>query len=467
MRLGPFELRRAAAAQAPPVPRTRGATGTVNQDGYIVREEWNPELLGKEALRVYRKMRTDPTVREAEQHLFAPIKNATWEIQPASDSPEDLEVAAAVRMAYFDWAKRPFQQHLHQALTGLSYGFQVFEYAWQVVEDEVAYDDPDSGEEVTVPGRQYVTFHHFSQRLPETIWKWNAQDSELVSVVQHAMRNGVFEELEMDARDLLVFTNEQEGDDFEGQPLLRAAYAPWFLKRLVERVMGVAVERHALGTWLAYPQSTQAGDEDELNRLEEILTAQGLGDSPYIIAPGPKATATMPGYLLELVTPQGQLPDFVKTLEYLRGEIKGTVLARFSELGHGQTGARATGDTQSEVWYDALHAAANWFAGVHNTFAIPRFVAMNFGDRVKPPKLVAQNIESRSLEEFANAHYRLVASGAIVADTSYRQFIRREMGAPDEDEDTAEQLAEQEQVEDEPPPPKTAEPDPDDTPEED
>jgi len=159
------------------------------------------------------------------------------------------------------------------------------------------------------------------------------------------------------------------------------------------------------------------------------------GEYSYLVFPGPKATASeqgRDGFWFEIVTPSSTIPDLVNYLEYLRGEIKGNVLARFSELGHGSVGARATGDTQSEVWVDALHSVARHFASM-NEQAIRRLVDMNY-DVDDYPKLTVQDIESRSLTEFADAHYKLVSTGAIYPDASYRDFVRKTLGAPDEDD---------------------------------
>jgi hypothetical protein len=465
VRLGPFEINRDGFHLATKIATvgpasisessSAGATGTVIQDGYIVRDEWNSDLRGKEALKTFRKMRRrDGSVREAEQHIFAPIKNATWEVEPYSDDPEDLEIAAAVRACYFKWADYPFQQHLHQALIHLSIGRKVFEYGFDVVEDEVSYDDPSTDETITVPSRQYVTIARFEERLPETIVRWPQKNGRLAGIVQQAYKNGNYEEIPIPVANLLVFTNEQEGDDYEGYPILESAYPAWFLKRMVERTAGAAVERHGMGVWVAYPPESQSDNSAEADRLEEILSAVGLGDSPYIIAPGPKQTADTPGYVIELQSPPGQLPDFVNLLEYLRGEIKGNMLVRFSELGHGRTGARSTGDTQSQVWYAALHAAATYVAEIHNKNAIPRFVRMNFGVE-RFPTLVVEDIESRSLEEYAKAVALLTTAVPELNDTPWRQWIRRSLDAPDADEEEAAAALLEEE-----PPPDPSKPDP-------
>ncbi|MCL4836425.1 MAG: hypothetical protein KJ058_00480 [Thermoanaerobaculia bacterium] len=431
----------AAATPAARPPAELGASGTINLSGFLQGEEYLRDLQGQQGQDVYRRMRrSDPAVREALWHIFAPILNATWDVEPPPHGDDtDMEITVALRHAYFGgWLdpKRGFRQHVRQALDHLTYGHALFEPVWHVKEAELTLDT-ETGP-TTLPPRQFLTWLRFAPRLPRTVYRWNTDGGDLLSVTQHAYRpDGSYNQVEIPADRLLVFVNEMEGDDWAGVSILRSAYKPWFMKELVEKVMGVSVERHGVGINTAYMPDRFRDDEAMVTRVEEMLRDVGSGDRPYLVFPGPKATAGQEGrdgFLFEIVTPASSLPDLVKVCEYFRGDIKGNVLARFAELGHASVGARATGDVQSEVWYDALHQVASYICDVHNGDAIPRWVRANYGDRAAYPRLVAQDIESRSLDEFAGAVSRLVVSGAAVADGSLRGFVRRAIGGPDEDD---------------------------------
>jgi hypothetical protein len=205
------------------------------------------------------------------------------------------------------------------------------------------------------------------------------------------------------------------------------------MKETVEKIMVVAIERHGVGTPVAYPSSAGKNDDAYMDRLELILANHRSGEFNYIVAPDPRAQGAIDGCEFTILGGSGTIPNFQDPLTYLRGEIKGNVLARFSELGHGSVGARATGDVQSEVWKDALHTIARQIEEVHAT-AIKRLVDANYPGVTAYPKLRAQDIESRSLKEFADANAMLVSAQAIVPDASYRAFVREGIGAPDEDE---------------------------------
>jgi hypothetical protein len=439
LRLGPLEFRRYQAAAA---PRTRvqarperGASGTQNIDGYLQSHEYLRELTFPLSIRVYSEMRrSDPSVREALWHVWAPILNATWSVEPVSDDPLDLEVAEFVSRAYFEWQDEPFLQYLTQALRYLAHGFALFETPMKVYEGELEFENPATHEKTTVR-RQWLTWRRFAERLPETVTRWHVDEGELIEIEQQAWKDGDWGEWTLPAEECVLYVNEQEGDDYSGVSLLRTAYKPWWIKTIVEQTAGVAVERHGVGINTAYVPAQYRDDDVMLDRIEEMLAKVRAGEFSYLVFPGPKATASesgRDGFTFEIVSPQGTLPDLVGYLEYLRGDIKGNVLARFAELGHGSVGARATGDVQSEVWYDALRGIARYVAAV-NERAVKRLVDMNYSVE-QYPKLTVSDIESRNLEEFANAHFRLLSGGAILPDASYRAFVRGIVDAPDEDD---------------------------------
>lgn len=447
MRIGPVELRRARAATVEPraIPET-GASGVVNLQGFLQELEYSNDLRGRSRFTNLETMRSsDGAVQEAIGHITAPIRDATWDVEPASTQEHDLEVAAAVRAAFMDWMCQPFAEYLDQALDYLVFGHQVFEIADHVVEKPLTVCIPGQDDRI-LPAKQWLTFRRFAQRLPATIWRWNVDDNEdLVSVVQQAWKDDGYHTLEMPAEQLLVFVNQKRGADWTGRSILRSAYKHWVMKELVEKIEVVALERLGVGVLVGYPSNSSANDTTVLDRMEDILRDIRAGANTYIVSPGPKgqsSAAGQDGFLFEILTPGGSPPDFKSAKEYHRGEIKGAMLVRFSELGHGTTGARSTGDTQSKVWLSSLSAVARHIGEV-NQKAICRFVDANYRNVTDYPRLVAHDIDPGSLEEFANTHFRLVTAGAIRPDDAYYRFVRESVGAPPEEDSAALDLEEQ------------------------
>lgn len=456
MKLGPLEIRRrrVAAAVDPSVKKPSagpaiGASGTVNYDGFLVSDDYNPDLRGNDAIDVWDKMlRSDGSVQEAVEHIFSPLKNATVSVEPP-DNPDDDELLATALVgdSFFETLNQPFVELLDQELDYLSFGHQVFEISWQVVERELRYEvpgefdvDPVSGRRTpkveVVPSQQWLVWDRYEQRLQKTIQQWHQQGGVLQSITQFVLKDDKPATITIPAGNLLVLINKRRGDQFTGRSILRAAYKPWFLKEIIERVEASSLERWGLGILVGYLPQSQRDDATALSRLEDILENLRAGENTYVAFPGPKQGAGPngdEGYAVEIISPHGTPPDFDTAKTYHRAEIKAAVLARFAELGHAQTGARSTGDTQSRVWVDALHAVAHYLEDVHKP-AIRQLVDANIPGVTRYPRLVFSGIEAKDLQEFAEAVSSLVSSTAVNADATFRGWVRTELDAPPEDE---------------------------------
>jgi hypothetical protein len=450
MKLGPFEILRAAKASATPTPKASaevGASGTIVLNGFVQTDEYQPDLRGRLGVERFKKMlMSDGSTQEAIEHIFAPLRNATFKVEPPDEPDDDELVATAiVEAALFDWLEQPWLEHVEAALEYLPYGHAVFETPMQVVEKELRvcvpgeYDVSPDGRKVeryrTIPTTQYLTLKRFAPRLQETIWKWFMEDGKLTSIVQQAFKDGNWGNWEIEAEDLLVLTNKRRGDDFTGRSILRAAHKAWLMKLDIEKIAMASIERHGVGVNVGYLPESQRSDEVALSRLEDMLRDLRSGTKSYMAFSGPKQGAGVngnEGYLFEIQSPSGGIPDFTPILEYHRGEIKAAVLARFAELGHGSTGARATGDIQSVVWFAALGAVGKYLCEAHQP-VLERIVDANI-QVSRYPKLTVTDIEVRNLVEFAQSNAQLVASGAISVDAPYRAYVRDGIGAPEEAE---------------------------------
>jgi hypothetical protein len=436
-----FELPRiraaAAPAKIPVVPEEAGATGTVNVSGFLQSSEYLPQLTGLQGLKTIDQMlRSDGSVQEATEHIISPIKNATWVVQPAAETPEALEQAAFIDCAYFSHLSTPWLESLDEQLDYLWYGFAAFEPLYKVVEESLYYLDPQTKDRVDLEPRQFLTLDHFAPRMQQTIYKWNSEGPRLLSVVQHALKDGDWGEWEIPVdqgplRTLLVLVNKKRGDEWTGRSMLRAAYKHWFAKDLIEKQEIVALERWGVQIPVGYPPD--GTDKGAIDRVEQILVDLRGGEHSYIASPGPKQTAQQAGYVWEFMDMKGTPPNFSDAINRHRGDIKAAVLARFAELGHSSVGARATGDIQAVVWFAALHAIGRYIAEAHAP-VIKGLIDANYSGVEEYPKLVAQDIEVRNLVEYATAISQLVSSAAVTMTPDTEAAIRAGAGLPEKEE---------------------------------
>lgn len=456
-----------------------GSTGTINYQGFLQPSEYVPELRGLDAVLVYERMRrSDPSVRETLWHMFGPVINAVWSIEPPADPTDDeREQAEFVRAALFDWLDQPWTEVLEYVLSYLTFGHSVVEMLFQAVEKPLtvrspvvgAPDEPDADatpdsvpadttptgvgkdgiqapamppdtETEQLPSRMFTTWRKFSPRLPQTLWQWHVDESgDLEKITQTTwvtQSDGTqgYQIVDLPAKNLLVFTHEKWGDEFTGISLLRSAYKPWIMKEMLEKIATIAYERHGVGYLIAYLPREK--ENDETLRSEVLKMLLELKQDAVAVMPGPKQTSGPgggSGYLLEILAPSSGIPDFETMLRYYRGEIAGAMLTRFKELGQsGTTGARATADVQSTAWYNALHSIARYIESKFNC-AIEDLVDLNYQGVARYPTLKAAGIEARNLLEFAQSMALLVDSKLIAPDEVTRQWSRTMIDAPAED----------------------------------
>jgi hypothetical protein len=467
-----------------------GAAGTINYDGYLQPSDYNPDLTRFQALDIYERMRrSDPSVRETLWTVKQPIINAEWAIVPPDDATEqEREISEFVRAALFDWPDQPWTEMLEHALTYLDFGHSVFETTFQIVEraltvrqpvdgqgsEDLDPQDGSGGDDVpaeseagdleaselptatknvvlapvplppdttttVMPPRKFTTWRRFAPRLPRTIWKWNVDEfGELTHITQLVFVNQedgtqAYQTVEIPAANLMVFTHEKWGDEWTGISLQRAAYKAWIMKELIEKIAGIAYERHGVGYIVGYMSRDRADDKAMQTAFANGI--QALRSDAWSVIPGPKlmsgATGDQ-GYLIEILTPPGGIPDFTAILLYWRSELAGAMLARFKELGHAAVGSKATADVQAAVWYNALHAIARYLEAIFNV-AIRRLVDLNYPGVKRYPTLKASGIEARNLLEFAQSVALGVDAEMLSPDTATRNWFRATIDAPPED----------------------------------
>jgi hypothetical protein len=313
--------------------------------------------------------------------------------------------------------------------------------------DDVPTPELPQKEMRKLPKRQFTVPMKFHQRLPKTIIGWHSdvygEIDRITQIAPMRIADGgqEYKEVDIPGSHLLVFTYDKWGDEHSGTSILRSAFKPWQLKEIIEKVCAIAYERHGVGIPVAYIPRDKENDTELLDDLEDKLTNLRAGESTFLIFPGPKAVGNTIGYHFEIESPEGGIPDFTNILEHLRGDIKGAMLVRFSELGHAQTGARATSSNQQEVWYAALHALARYIQAQLNVF-IRRLVDVNYPDVERYPKFVFRNIEARNLLEYAQGIALMANAEMLVPDEPTRDWVRRSIDAPAEDKDEARLRAE-------------------------
>ena len=214
------------------IPKTeQGVTGTKIYGGLVYGQEFNAEWTDIKQFENADKMRrTDAQVNASLLSIELPIRSATFTVEPASDDNKDLEIAEFVEDNLFHNKNFSWNFFIRHVLYHLQFGCYLFEQVYQL-ED----------------GKYWLK--SFSPRIPKTIQKWHQNpDGSLKEVEQLAIRpGGGYGIFHIPNEYLVVFTHDQEGHNWKGTSILRAAYRNWKIKDMLLRVDAMRHERHGLG----------------------------------------------------------------------------------------------------------------------------------------------------------------------------------------------------------------------------
>lgn len=484
----------AGTSNATPPRKQLGRSGTVNTRGFILKDEINQRLVFPNDLREYDIMqKTDATAKWMLGLLTMPIRATDVFMEPPKNpSPEELEATAYAEHAVFEELSGGFPDVLRRSLTMLGMGHSVFERVAELREVEFTYEIEsiemvDPPEPIPVPHdgppapfatppppkpgppappaphpgapplmppppppkpipvkesktvkREAFVVSKLAERLQRTLWEWHPKDSdrsELDHVVQRTQDGLTPEPIEIPGDRLLVFTNEQEGDDWRGVSILRSAWKPYYEKLELENMEAIGLERTA-GLPIVYPPENAT--DDQVESVEEAVKSMRQGENLYIIMPGPKAgtgnTAdSKEGWLIEDLAVKGQ-GDGEKGMEAAiqrkESAMARNVWAEFMRLGHANVGARATSESQSDPYYQAIEAIANYIADIFTAGLVRPLIEWNY-DVTRFPKMRFGKIQPKNIQAVAQAVSELLNAGGIEATPELEEWLRNNLDAPE------------------------------------
>lgn len=420
---------------APSLDNELGDTGTTMYNGMISGEEYNADLSGTSKYTVYDKMRKgDATVAASLKVLKLPLRSANWYVKPAGEEKIQQEQAEFIEHNLKEAMTNTWDDFLREALLMLDYGVFVFEKVFTYVDFN---------------GKTYIGWKKFASRHPRTIQAWKIKDGKDDGIKQITTSKGT---VEIPIDKLLIFTNEKEGDNWEGISILRSAYKSWFFKDIFEQIDAMAFERQGLG--VPYCKLPAGYKDTDRTAAVEIVKNIRANEKAYVVYPE--------GYEVGFMDMgAGKVRDPKSSIEYHNRQIVLNVLAQFLMLGAaGSTGSYALSEDQSDFFYDSLQAVAKNIKDIVNKYAIQQLVDINWPGTKEYPTLEVDEIGSVDKVSFANSINSLVGANVINPDKELEEYVRKELDLPEaaeedeqalEDEKKAEEaqkIAEQKKIED-------------------
>lgn len=389
--------------ESPPSAGELGATGTMIFSGILTETEYNADLKGDKAFKVYERMRkSDGQVKAGLLACKLPLVVAHWDIKPGGNTAQDKKIADEVGSNLFDEMTITWDDFLRHALIMFDFGFMPFEKIWEL------------------RGGLYK-WRKLAPRMPETVSKWYVDDEGgLAGIQQRAWKAKKYQYVDIPVEKLLVFTHEREGSNFQGVSLLRAAYKHWYYKNNLYAIDGIAAERHGVGVAdFSYPTNATDAQKEAIERMGERLHAH---ERAYVAHPE--------DIKFDLKGVAGQLHNILGSIEHHDLQIVRSILAQFINLGSKEVGSYALSSDQQGFFLMALKAAGNYVTETINRHAIKQMVDYNWEVGGKYPKLIVSGLEHFDITAYSTAINQLATAGALVPDDAMEDELRRIIKMP-------------------------------------
>lgn len=382
-----------------------GNSGVQIFNGIITGEEYNFKLMGRNALNTWDEMRkSDAQVKMSLKVVQEPVKAIKYYVQAASDDEENVRAATYMDRVLFD--KLRWKTTLGEILTFLPMGFAPFEKVY-------AFGSID--------GYERIFIDKLAFRKQTSIAKWEMEDGK-PGISQYG-KGGSLISIPLDK--IVVFTNEQEGDNYDGVSILRPAYKHWYYKDKLYQIDAIGHERQALGVVkIKHPKNANPTHITDAENAARNLRAN---EEAFIKEPE--------GWSMEFMDMKaGSLKDTEPSINHHNRQIPVNVLAGFMDLGSTSgSGSRAVGETQLKIFEHSIKFVADYICDTVNRYIVKDLIDLNF-NVTEYPKLVAGEVSGESLTELAKALKDLIDSGAIVPTDEDEAYLRGILGLPERPE---------------------------------
>jgi hypothetical protein len=406
-----------------------GQPGTEFFSGYIS-EEYNPDLLNKQGIELYDKMRkNDSQIYSTLQAVKLPLLQAQWFVEPAKG--DDVNKEEAIEQAKFieDLLinKLKWKKQLRLILTFLEFGFKYLEKVYSLDEK----------------GR--IVWSKWGDRQQTAHDKWMSDDNVIGASQQptspYRIEKGIFTP-DTDNRmpfipmeKLLLFSYQREGDNYEGISLLRAAYKHYWFKDTLYKIQGISCERYGVG--MPWVQMGDFNSNDDRSNAENLAKNFRSNETSYLVTPGRKDDG---GMNVEILTPGGdpKSADIREAIDHHNRMITMNILAPFLDLGSKNSGSYSLGESQLDFFLLGVKSIADIVIEVVDE-AIEELILLNWPETKNFPKLNVTDLRDEDLEVFANSLNTLSMGNLLDVDEGLKAYIRKNLKLPELPDDWEEE----------------------------
>jgi len=381
-----------------------GTPGTEIFAGYLS-EEYLRDLQGRDwADKIDMMRRSDANVRMVLNAIKLPLKSSPWTVAVREKSEEAELQKKLFEKILFEDLNKSFTQLLGEILTCLDFGYSIFDITHAIKSDS------------ELGG--YNGLKSLGYRSQRTIDRWNlneARDLSTITQVAYGDEGGSYE---LDARFILYFSPEREGDNFEGISVLRACFGPWFRKNEFLKKLSIGIEKFAVPTAvLTVPEGTEG--KPEMAAAKKALACYTSGATNYLILPE--------GFKLSFNNVSVDVEKIRSAINAENQEMVNSILASFLLLGQNGSGSLALAGSLSDFFSQTIQYIADHISEQFDRKIFKPLVQMNFGHTRVLVDLKCDGLEHRANETWANMVNGFISTGAIKTDQDLEKLLREKL----------------------------------------
>jgi hypothetical protein len=405
----------------------KGVTGTSITDGRI-RIDPNPErtpyilrgIMGNPG--DYEEAYRDSQVFKSVNEIRNLSISAIWGLHAPSE-------ASDIHKEHTDWLWKKlegievadgitgFDALLEHILSFLIHGFSIFEVIW--ARNERGWVYPES-----------IMF-----REQSTVWRWvmDGRNDRLIaaqmrvagdSPLEYTLSTGVPEDIT--SRELLAFSLNRRGNNFEGISPLRPVLHWTQFKLLLSRIAAATYDAYGvpIKTIRNALEAVMAGKGASDESLDDVL------DAILAVEEGEASAIKLPnGAVVDVLQGQGTVPDLQPFLQYCDFQITSVFSSEGSLLGFQKVGSFALSQTNDAKFLSQIPAIERAIAEPVNAF-VRSITRQNIGPQDEYAKLAMRFDPARSNDKFFEQVRSLLESGFWLYPKDVQDIVLEEMGLP-------------------------------------
>jgi hypothetical protein len=453
--------------------RDYGSYGLRQYSGWI-REEFLPQLVGRQAVTVYREMLDNSSI--VGSMVFAiqqAMRRVEWRVEAPNDKSASTAETEFVDSLRFDMS-HTWEDLITEALSMLGYGFSVHEIVYKKRLGRnpkgklppITKFDPYGGSDFaganfdSLPASKFEDGRIGWRRLPirsqDTVLKWFFDPNGQIRGVTQQPWIGTL--IDIPIEKLLLFRPSSHKNNPEGRSILRSSYRSWYFTKRLEEMEAILFERMAGFPVMYVPSQLmetavngtgqdQAKAAMTLAMYKNIVTNARVNEQMGVVLPsdvykdadGKPSAVKM--FDFQFLTPgssgggRGRV-DINIVIARHKLDILLTTLCDFIQMGHEVRGTNNLGTVKVDMFYSAIEGWLSGITEVLNRYALPRLWDMNGLPHETMPQYRPDMPQRLDLDGLGAFIKNLADSGmALFPDEELEGYLRDAGGLPEIDED--------------------------------